>query len=168
MLSARVIVALYRGSSAISRLIRWQTRSEYSHAALLFDDNFFVESREFIGVRGLVGLQRSKGETVDLFTVENLLPDQVEAIRTFALQQLGKAYDYTMVARFVSRRQASRATAEKWFCSELVFAAFAHAGVHLLRATEPWEVSPGLLARAPALRPFRREIFSSVKKSPPA
>lgn len=54
-----------------------------------------------------------------------------------------------MVARFVTRRQADRESAGKWFCSELVFAAFQAAGIDLLARTEAWEVSPGLLLRIP-------------------
>jgi len=55
------------------------------------------------------------------------------------------------VARFVSRRQASRASRGKWFCSELAFAAARKGGVHLLKNVEPWEVSPGGLSRSPLL-----------------
>lgn len=161
-MTPRVFIVLYSGSSLISRLIRWQTRSEYSHAALLFEDDWFIEAREFSRVHATLGLQRKKGESVDIFTVEGMTFDQVHELRAFAVRQLGKKYDYRMVARFLSRRQQDRASRRKWFCSELVFAAFRHAGVSLLRATEPWEVSPGLLARSPALRPFRREILKNA------
>lgn len=37
-------IALYQGKSAISRLIRWQTRSQYSHAAFLLDDGSVIEA----------------------------------------------------------------------------------------------------------------------------
>ena len=30
-------IALYKGKSAVSRAIRWVTRSPYSHAAFVFD-----------------------------------------------------------------------------------------------------------------------------------
>jgi hypothetical protein len=41
--------------------------------------------------------------------------------RAFLTAQLGKPHDYTMVARFITRRQESRRTSGKWFCSELTF-----------------------------------------------
>lgn len=152
-MSTRVIIGLHRGTSVIGKLIRWQTRGDYSHASLILPDGLFVEAREFIGVRALAKMEAAKGEAVDLFTVE-ATPAQIEAIAAFAREQLGKAYDYTMVARFVSRRQASRSSSGKWFCSELVYAALKQAGIELFRATEPWEVSPGMLARSPLLRPL--------------
>lgn len=149
----QVTVALFRGPGIVSRLIRWQTRSAYSHAAIVLPSGAVIESREWKGVRQLPKLEPQNGEEIDLFTVE-VTETQLEEIAWFLNSQLGKAYDWTMVARFVTRRQESRSSAGKWFCSELVFAAFQQAGIDLLRATEPWEVSPGLLARSPVLQPL--------------
>jgi uncharacterized protein YycO len=148
-----VIVALHRSAGWIGRLIRWQTRSDYSHASILFYGLGVIESREFHGVRRLPALEAGPGEVIDTFSV-TLTPTQAAEIRDFALRQVGKPYDYTMVARFITRRQESRSTSGKWFCSELVFAAFQKAGVSLLRDTQPWEVSPGLLAKSPLLQPL--------------
>lgn len=154
---SRITICLHRGTGAISRLIRWQTRSEYSHASMILGSGLFIEAREFIGVRALQSLTAPAGEEVDLFHVE-MSATQMEEAADFALAQLGKPYDYTMVARFVSRRDASRASSGKWFCSELVYASLQVAGVSLLRDTQPWEVSPGLLARSPLLRPYRLNV----------
>lgn len=113
-----------------------------------------VESREGIGVRWLSSLQPAKGESIDLYAVDLTL-DQANEFERFLFAQLGKRYDWSSVLRFLSRRQASRRSREVWFCSELVFAAFQHVGIDLLARTEPWEVSPGLLARSPVITPFR-------------
>ena len=147
--------------------------SGYSHAALVFYSSHWIwelnegwasiEAREFKGVRRSDGakvdevLERHPKASVDLFEVRTatgfeLKRERVEACLKFAVDQIGKGYDYTMVARFISRRQASRRTSGKWFCSELVFAALQKAGVDLLARTEPWEVSPGQLARSPLLK----------------
>lgn len=147
-------ICLHRGSSLIGKLIRWQTRSEYSHASMVLPDGLFVEAREGIGVRALPRLTKAAGETVDMFSI-SITETQASEIAAFAKEQLGKPYDYAMVARFVSRRHESRSSRGKWFCSELVFAACKQAGVNLLRATDPWEVSPGMLARSPLLVPVR-------------
>jgi uncharacterized protein YycO len=146
-----ITVTLHRGSALVSKLIQWQTRSEYSHAGIVLPDGHFIEAREGAGVREFsTGLVANKGEAVDLFHVY-VTETQAGEIMDFCREQLGKKYDWTMVARFVTRRQESRSTTDKWFCSELVFAAFKQAGVVLLRDTQPWEVSPGLLARSPLL-----------------
>jgi hypothetical protein len=169
-----VLIALHRGSSWIGKLIEWQTRSHYSHAALVFiapgeemehtaDRNRparlceVVESREFHGVRVTEGIIREPDTAVDLFSVSGpdgpMSQDQTSRLREFAHQHIGKPYDYLSVARFISRRSESIHSKEKWFCSEFVFAAFQAAGLNLLRDTEAWEVSPGLLSKSPLLHP---------------
>lgn len=153
-MSVRVFIALHRGPGLIGTLIRWQTRSPYSHASIVLRQAAVIESREGIGVRWLSKLQPAAGEQIDLFAVE-LTIDQANKLEAFLLAQLGKRYDWSSVLRFVSRRQASRRSREVWFCSELVFAAFQHVGINLLARTEPWEVSPGLLSRSPLITPVR-------------
>jgi len=139
-------IGLHRGASWISKAIRWQTRSEYSHASLCFSD-CIIESMEGHGVRLLGRYER--GQTVDLYRVA--ARDIERDVWQFAAAQLGKGYDWTMVLRFLTRRQESRSSTGKWFCSELVFASLQQAGVNLLERCEPWEVSPGLLAKSPLL-----------------
>lgn len=141
-------VALFKGKGLIGWAIRWQTRSVYSHAAL-FDGGELIEAREFKGVRAVGYVP---GADIDLLDVDGITRDQERAAIQFAREQIGKPYDYTMVARFISRRQATRKESGKWFCSELVFAALQAAGITLLARTEAWEVSPGLLARSPYLK----------------
>ena len=155
--SGKIRVALHSSPKLGARLIRWQTRSIYSHASLQFPGLGVIESRGRVGVQKVPVLAPHEGETIDTFTVE-ISATQYEEILSFALAQVGKPYDYTMVARFVSRRQASRKSSAKWFCSELVYAAFQQAGIDLLRDTQPWQVSPGLLARSPLLIPDELNI----------
>lgn len=155
-----IIINLHRGTSIIGRLIRWQSRSVYSHASMILPGGVFIESREGVGVhcRFLADgdpVPAAKGETVDQFVIPTT-PQQAQQMEAFAKAQVGKKYDYTMVARFVSRRGASRRHSDKWFCSELVYAAAQKAGIKLLRATEPWEVSPGLLSKSPKLIPLSK------------
>lgn len=158
-MAAHLTVCLHRGSGIVSRLIQWQTRSPYSHASLMLRSGMGVESREGHGVRWVNDWRnlRAAGDAVDMFTIR-LTDRQAQAVEVFALEQTGKSYDWTMVARFLTRRQASRTESGKWFCSELVFAAFQQAGVELLRDTQPWEVSPGLLARSPLLQLIHEEV----------
>jgi uncharacterized protein YycO len=113
-----------------------------------------IEAREGFGVRLLPAIEHRRGETHELFTVRDLTDAVADTVWEFARGQLGKPYDWTMVLRFISRRQESRKSRGKWFCSELVYASFQKAGVDLLRDTDPWEVSPGLLARSPLLTPY--------------
>lgn len=138
-------VLLFRGRGVISALIRWQTRSVYSHAALLLEDGeTIIEAWQGDGVRKK---KLGSRENIDAFRVAGGV-DWPTAI-AFAEAQIGKRYDYRQVFRFLSRRSGK--TDEHWFCSELVFAALREGDVPLLERIEPWAVSPGLLAVSPWL-----------------
>lgn len=149
-------ILLFKGKGVVSKLIQWQTRSEYSHAAVMVGETVY-EAREFKGVRKIeLGthseLTPESFLNCHMFTV--LTNDvQDKTIVDFLEKQVGKKYDYSSVARFVSRRQASRKASGKWFCSELVYAAFQQAGIDLLRegSIEPWAVSPHILSLSPSL-----------------
>jgi uncharacterized protein YycO len=137
-------ILLFRGRGAISAAIRWQTRSEYSHAAFLLPCGRILESWQGSGVR--IKWMRD-WEGVDSFGVHGMTPEQWERAILFARAQIGKRYDYRGVCRFLSRRKAP--ADDRWFCSELVAHSLSAAGVHLYRDVPASEISPGMIARSP-------------------
>jgi uncharacterized protein YycO len=142
-------VALFKHPTGIvRRLIRWQTDSIYSHAALLFNDTWLFEA-DFDGV---AESRITDFRNVDVFDAENITEEQKAVIYEFAKSQEGKKYDWWGVLRFISRDKLPEN--DRWFCSELVFAAFKAAEIELLERVEPWQVSPGMLARSPILTPI--------------
>lgn len=146
-----MIIGLHKSKGFISSAIRFQTRGPYSHASVIFGD-YLYEAREF---KGVIKTHRDDYRTkdhIDFFRVP-LAPLQEEKAHLFAEKQLGKPYDYTMVMRFVSRRQESRKSQGKWFCSEYVFAISQAAGKPLFANTDPYEVSPRLLHRSTRIIP---------------
>jgi uncharacterized protein YycO len=138
------MIALYKGKSALSRAIRWRTWSEYSHAAWVLDDGSVIEAWKD-GVRHVLNIQsqHTPGTEVDLFTL-NLTTAQKWAIQDFLIRQVGKPYDYGAILGFLTRAKSENP--EKWFCSELIFAACQSAGIELLKRIPAWKVSPGLLS----------------------
>jgi len=144
-----VKILLFKGKTVISRFIRWQTRSPYSHAALLLDDGrSIIESVEGAGVRERFLTEDDAGG-FDAFMVPGLSPTQAAAVISFARAQLGRKYDYWAIIRFIDRERMPEN--DRWFCSELVFQAFDQAGVKLLVRIDSWAVSPGMLALSPLL-----------------
>lgn len=141
-------ILLFRGRGFLSRLIRWQTRSAYSHAAVLLDDQHIIEAWQGAGVR----LKRmTDWADVDVFEpVVTLDAHQLAKVRLFLVEQTGRGYDYWGVLRFISRRRLPENG--KWFCSELVFEAFRQAGMTLLERIDASEVSPQLLSLSPLLK----------------
>lgn len=142
---------LVQGRSLVSKLIQWQTRSHWSHAALLFSDDTLIEAREFIGVRRLpylTWLQENGGAHFEVFTV-NATDSQEALMRAYADAQVGKPYDYIGIARFITRRDYASQPDDKWWCSELVFETIKEGQIELLDRTDGWEVPPHWLARSP-------------------
>lgn len=143
-------VALFRGAGAVSKLIQWQTRSIYSHAAIYLPhtERTVIESREFKGVR-VHEYSPEEWAHVDLFDVAGADALTWRIALDFAHAQLGMPYDYWSVARFLSKRPARENG--KWFCSELVHKSLAAGGLRLLLRIPSAEVSPGDLAVSPLL-----------------
>lgn len=139
---------LFRGRGAIASLIRWQSRGHYSHAALLMPDGRIVESWQGDGVRTK---KLTDWDGVHRFEIPSMTEEQGRKALDFALSQVGRGYDYLGVLRFISR--SSMLDDDRWFCSELVMESLRRADVRLFERVHSWEVSPGMLAASPLLRP---------------
>lgn len=145
-------VGLYRSKTIISRLIQWQTRGFYSHAALHFEpEGLAYEAWHKGGVqRGPVGHLHEPGTQIDVYSIE--APFDILRTLGYCEDAVGAKYDFRMVARFVTRQKETKGSQEKYFCSELVYNALKAGGLELFANTEGWEVSPDLLKRSPLLR----------------
>ncbi len=167
-------IALYQGKSLISLLIRWQTRSRYSHAAFLLDDGSVIEAwqpcvreisgtglpaRQFLEPHGrdtratispALSRQHTPGTTVDIFKfITPLTPEENRHLEYLARRDVGTPYDYRGIVRFLTRQRDGRS--RRLFCSEQVFARCQQIGRPLLDRTEAWRVPPDWLARSPHL-----------------
>lgn len=168
-MTARPTIELgfYRGRSAVSRLIRWQTRSVYSHVAGRlangehvydgrcppFDAGAVVEAWHAPWPGGVFArrdwFEGHTDETrVDVFAAPALTPAEAEAawdwVMDVAIEVPPPRYDYRAILRFLSRRR--KPADGRWFCSELWAAAFAAVGRPLLARVPAGHVSPAMLA----------------------
>jgi uncharacterized protein YycO len=146
-----------RGRGLVSAAIRWQTREQdWSHAALLANDDEVIEAWQGDGVR-----RKRMADWADTLTCEvPTTPEEDARITGFAESKLGCGYDYRSVLRFVTRRRPSED--DRWFCSELVFAAFLEGGIVLLDNIVAAAVSPAHL-RLPTIK---MEIARDSKPPP--
>lgn len=158
----QIHIVLFAGSSLVSRSIRWFTREQWNHAAVLFDDLSLYEARLGEGV--IRRRWRQNGYPDEGYTV--LVPcacpseEQIDRARWFLNDQVGKEYDLRQVWRFVTRIPGVHETSiDAWFCSELAIQALTHAGVQCFRNTKPYEVDPGDLNRTIALT----NIYTKIK-----
>lgn len=165
-------IALYQGKSLISRLIRWQTRSQYSHAAFLLDNGSVIEAwvpccREISPTSTVanpklccLSRQHTPGTRVDIFAfVSPLTRDENRRLEHLARRDVGTPYDYRGILRFLTRERSSVGQ-HRLFCSEQVFARCDQIGRPLLDRTDAWRVPPDWLARSPLL--YLEETITTV------
>jgi uncharacterized protein YycO len=154
-----VLIQMHTGTSLFSRLIRWFSRSKYSHVSVWFVDltvsygGYVIESLEPKGVRvcpaHLYREARRDGRITLYAPRTPLSQAERDAMERAMREQMDKPYDWTGVFRFLTRKR--HAQDETWFCSELVAYAFTKAGRPLFEQTEWWEVTPGDIPRSLAL-----------------
>lgn len=143
-------IALYRGRGFVSWLIQMQTRSVYSHAAMLVpgSPNRVIESREFRGVQHHT-LTENEMRHIDWFAIPAMSDEQYLEAYNAAQSELGMPYDYWSVIRFVTKSPARENG--RWFCSEFVFKFLADAGMRLLLRIPSAEVAPSHIPLSPWL-----------------
>ena len=154
-------IALYRDNTLINKLIRFFSRGKFNHASVELDDRTVIEATLTSGVRRVKSLadKRSKGTLIDVYDVP-LTIEQKKIVEDFLLDQVGKPYDFWAIFGFVFyQSHEGRKSYGKWFCSELVFAAFAKASVPLLSRADAWKVSPVILSYSPLLKFYRRRFL---------
>lgn len=144
---------MYRGKSLVSKAVKLQTRSPYSHAAVQFSDGKIIEAWHTGGKWPWEGTVRwiahpweghSPNTPVDTYLLAESYEE--DAAREYAELQTGKKYDFSSVFRFVSRRDA--ASNDKMFCSELAWEICNAGGLVLLHAN-PAHLAPGHLVMSP-------------------
>lgn len=107
----------------VSLLIREKTFCDYSHVEFVLDDGTTLGAHASGGVR----VRPANYDTftkVAVFDV-TVTDEEKSKILAFAHAQLGKPYDFGAIAGLVVNRDWRDPS--KWFCSELVTAAFEQA-----------------------------------------
>jgi len=148
-------ILLYCGIGTISKLIRWQTRSKWSHAAMLLDDGSVIEA----WVGGVkkspsISTLHNPGTRVDVFDFK--LSDKEKCL-SYLYSKVGARYDYRSIFRFLSR-SSKNDPEESLFCSELIFNASLAGGLRLLDRIPARMVSPALIGLSPHLKYLRTMV----------
>jgi hypothetical protein len=174
----KAYVLASKGKSFVSRLIKkYQRGFPYTHIAYVLDisdkyNPLVIEAWHlpmkpsirfpFVKGGGVYRYKFSQQHTPDTeFTIFSIdvTDEQKSKIEEFLFKQLGKEYDFKGIFGFASYSDIQ--DKDKWFCSELVFAAFKNAGIELLRQIEPYKVSPRLFL----LSPYLKKEFDSILKT---
>jgi len=144
-------ILLFRGGDWISWAVKWQSRSIYSHAALLIPGtNSCIESYPGPGVR-IRELKAEDWANIDMYDVRGMTPEMWSVAIEFCRKQLGMKYDWWSVLRFVDKVPARENG--RFFCSELVHKAISEAGIRILERIPSAEVAPAHLGISPLAVP---------------
>lgn len=142
--TATIYLASYKGTrpgfkGVHNRLIRWATKSAYSHTEICIGDPFVgpVYCLSSVGREGGVRIKRmqlspAKWDVIELPSVKQ------ESVWAFLFEHDKADYDHIGTVRsllpFVGREHP-----HKWFCSEVAAA--------VIGIKEPWRMHPGVLHR---------------------
>jgi hypothetical protein len=183
-----ILIGCYEGTSLLSRLIKWETRSTISHVSVVqVPNSAWDDARKTIiwgtllkaldgcpvweawgtaGVVRRVGIHeghtpRTRIRLMRLADAYAADLDEGSVVR-FLDGKVGLGYDWLGLVRFALR--VDRDQAKRWFCSELAHAALSAGGVPLLDRVAAHWVSPGDIFRSPRLVDFLNTITKGKRK----
>ena len=149
--------AFYKGTHAglpgvYNRLVRWWTRSPYSHAELVFDDGQAASSSAMDGGVRFKAIEFDPALWDFVPVPAGLAP----AARAWFAEHSGQAYDLLGNLHFVI--SAVGDDKRKWFCSEAVAAA--------LGMPDPERFDPGTLHAALSFinQPAQAGFFTPIER----
>lgn len=144
---AIIQLRLITSNSIVSQAIRAVTYSDYSHV------DFVLPGEGYLGAHSDGGvLIRPFGYCKPakvMNAVVKVSEPVADSVIRFARAQIGKPYDHGAIFGLLARRNWQ--DSEKWFCSELVAAAFLHAGHPILNTMHLERVTPRDVSISPLL-----------------
>jgi uncharacterized protein YycO len=131
------LIYTHKKRSISSFLIRIFTFSKFSHCAVDLGAGFVIDTVLKTGVR-LTSVKDFDAMYPDQTVLEIDLPDKNLA-HYFAMQQVGKPYDWSAIVSLATQRDWQES--DKWFCSELLEAILAAGGLKRFR-DEVYKITP--------------------------
>jgi uncharacterized protein YycO len=146
-------------NTLLSWLARIMTASKYAHCEVEID-GICYGARAFKGVYKQPVRELFENEDViETWTVSADIEQEIQ-LQAWLDKQLGKKYDYLPALALGFLRQNWMNNDDKWFCSELIDAAFKQAGIPLTNQDYmPYRLTPN------DLRPSNRLRYLSLEKS---
>lgn len=139
---SRMIVRLsFRGGSTVSHIMEINDNTGETLEALQFRGVIHGKSYHQF---------HSLGTRIDIYQPIGITPEQEQMVWEFMLTQVGKGYDWMGIWGILRRRM--RENPDKWFCSELVFYAYAKAKYDLLNNIFACQVTPATLITSTRLK----------------
>ncbi len=145
-------IVFSRDNSLVSKIIRLRTLSQWSHVGILSGYHRGVHLVISARWKGVVEdiLEYDWPKTRQVLRVRGITEAEVRTIVGFCKMQLGKRYDFCGLLDFLTFQKHQ--SDDRWFCSELVYAALRYAGIDIFRGRKDRAfVSPGDIYENPLL-----------------
>lgn len=150
-----ILICLHRPLDWIDKLICFFCRGIYCHVNVKINDIVY-DCRPFKGVRRLKVIDDKKGKIVDLYEIPHFPKSHEREIIKFLESQVGKNYDWVALLGFIL--YINEEERNRYTCSQLTFAAFKSAGIHLLERVDDYKVSPTMISYSDKLK-FQETII---------
>ena len=125
------IILVKTQNDLLSWMVSLFTRSKYCHAALVVDKETLIEAN----TKEVDTYSIDKYKKIDVFRVNGLTEDQVNAVVSSCMKEIGKWYDFKAVAYLAwlyitCQRDKINAWNDKnrWFCTEMLAYKFNEVG----------------------------------------
>lgn len=132
------VIFAYKPYSLFSLAIKLVTFSRWSHVAVMLSEDEVIDSTFLHGV-AVNSTSKFLSNYKRHSIVDVKVKDEQAAIK-FALQQVGKPYDWTALLGLVLQRNWQRA--DSWFCSELLEAILYAGGTPRVRQDYVSTITP--------------------------
>jgi len=141
--------AQYKGKSLVSKIIKFVSRGQYSHTAIILPDGRIVEAWEGSNkVRVIKNLSdgHTAGTPVDIYAMHLSLDAEIRFVE-FINKQIGMPYNKRgLIAFYFNKFNINKKGS--WFCSQLFAAGCYAAGCYFWgERTETWQISPSMVIR---------------------
>ena len=166
-------ILLCKGNSFVDRLIKWGTKSVYSHVSVVASAalGLVIEAIPAGGVRA-ISIKNYKTK-YDIYRIKDPASFRVSEVTAYLIKMLARKYDFESTIRLtgkialrrlklvklfglklIGRKQAADRLQEDndYFCSELCYRAFMAGGLDIAPQIGDAETtSPGDIARSPLI-----------------
>jgi uncharacterized protein YycO len=152
-----ILIRFSRGTGWQGAVVRWATWSWAAHVGFRLPDGRVLDATPQFGV----SIRTATDEGTARYFLPRAPQDLVRNAVAYASQQVGKPYDWTAIFGMAVRRDWHKDN--KWYCAELVEAAFDNVGCQLLNDYNQLDrITPRDLLLSPLLSPRRSgdEILS--------
>lgn len=145
------ILALKNTTTLIGKLIKYFTKSSYSHICVYIGNGIAIEADGYVGKINYRDINDYKNN-LDIYTCD-MTGEQRKIICKYAISQIGQKYDYMLIfvlfLRKIFKLKIRFKDSKSDICSELCNDAYLKANMRLIKKRYP---SPQDVVSSPLLR----------------